>query len=120
MMALSCSQSTTCDSLIYVVRNRRIMRPMNHTTPAPEAASGRFVLRIEPGLHAALRAAADGAGVSLNEHCRLKLLAPRIHVSGPAHQPVRHLAAVSPRIGAQAGRTAPARRRAQVAKRGQA
>ncbi len=39
-------------------------------------ASGRFVLRLEPGLHAALRAAASDAGVSLNEYCVRKLAAP--------------------------------------------
>ncbi len=39
-------------------------------------ASGRFVLRIAPGLHAALRAAAAEAGVSLNDYCARKLAAP--------------------------------------------
>ena len=38
--------------------------------------SGRFLLRIEPGLHAALRTAAAAAGVSLNEYCARKLAAP--------------------------------------------
>jgi hypothetical protein len=38
--------------------------------------SGKFVLRIEPGLHAALRAAAEVAGLSLNEYCARKLAAP--------------------------------------------
>jgi predicted nucleotidyltransferase len=42
------------------------------------SASGRFVLRIEPGLHAALRAAAAEAGVSLNEYCARMLTAPRV------------------------------------------
>lgn len=40
------------------------------------AASGRFVLRIDPGLHAALRAAAREAGVSLNDYCAGKLVLP--------------------------------------------
>lgn len=31
--------------------------------------SGRFVLRIDPGLHGALRTAATAAGLSLNEYC---------------------------------------------------
>ena len=35
--------------------------------------SGRFVLRIDPGLHGALRKAARAAGVSLNEYCARKL-----------------------------------------------
>jgi len=39
-------------------------------------ASGRFVLRIEPGLHAALRAAARDSGVSLNDYCARKLALP--------------------------------------------
>lgn len=39
-------------------------------------ATGRFLLRIDPGLHAALRAAARAAGVSLNEYCARKLAAP--------------------------------------------
>jgi predicted nucleotidyltransferase len=38
--------------------------------------SGRFLLRIEPGLHAALRAAASAMGQSLNEYCGRKLAAP--------------------------------------------
>lgn len=38
--------------------------------------SGRFVLRIDPGLHAALRAAARKAGVSLNDYCARKLALP--------------------------------------------
>jgi predicted nucleotidyltransferase len=39
-------------------------------------ASGRFLLRVRPGLHAALRAAARGAGLSLNDYCARKLAAP--------------------------------------------
>jgi len=38
--------------------------------------SGRFVLRIDPGLHAALRSSAEVMGVSLNEYCARKLAAP--------------------------------------------
>lgn len=34
------------------------------------------MLRLEPGLHAALRAAAKVGGVSLNEYCATKLAAP--------------------------------------------
>lgn len=40
------------------------------------AASGRFVLRLPPALHAALQAAAREAGVSLNEYCLRRLTAP--------------------------------------------
>lgn len=57
-------------------------------TTQPDPASGRFVLRIEPGLHAALRAAADAAGLSLNEYCRRKLMTPGLRVSGPATEVV--------------------------------
>ena len=37
--------------------------------------SGRFVLRMPPGLHAALERAARAAGVSLNEYCVRRLAA---------------------------------------------
>lgn len=43
---------------------------------ADAVASGKFLLRLEPGLHAALREAARSAGVSLNEYCSRKLAAP--------------------------------------------
>jgi len=39
-------------------------------------ASGRFVLRLRPGLHAALRSTARRAGLSLNDYCARKLAAP--------------------------------------------
>jgi hypothetical protein len=39
-------------------------------------ASGRFVLRIDPRLHAELRKAARVEGISLNEHCARKLALP--------------------------------------------
>lgn len=35
--------------------------------------SGRFVLRIDPGLHALLRRSARDAGLSLNDYCARKL-----------------------------------------------
>ncbi|HSN53693.1 MAG TPA: toxin-antitoxin system HicB family antitoxin [Candidatus Sulfomarinibacteraceae bacterium] len=44
--------------------------------PADTEFSGRFLLRIEPGLHAALRRAATASGLSLNEYCARKLAAP--------------------------------------------
>src|SRR5436309_6925289 len=43
---------------------------------AKRTPSGKFVLRIEPGLHALLRRAAQEQGVSLNEYCARKLAAP--------------------------------------------
>jgi hypothetical protein len=39
-------------------------------------ASGRFVLRLAPDLHAELRGAAAGAGLSLNDYCARKLALP--------------------------------------------
>ena len=47
----------------------------SHVTVAREA-SGRFLIRIDPGLHAALREAARAEDVSLNEYCARKLAAP--------------------------------------------
>jgi predicted nucleotidyltransferase len=44
--------------------------------PRRAGASGRFVLRLSPGLHAALRRAARDAGVSLNDYCARKLALP--------------------------------------------
>jgi hypothetical protein len=43
---------------------------MSHP-PAP--ASGRFLLRLDPKQHAALRRAARAAGLSLNDYCARKL-----------------------------------------------
>jgi predicted nucleotidyltransferase len=44
--------------------------------------SGRFVLRIDPGLHGALREAARAAGSSLNEYCARKLATPLASFDG--------------------------------------
>lgn len=55
---------------------------MHDTTE--DLPSGRFVLRIEPELHAALREAAEACGLSLNEYCTRKLTAPGSNVAGPA------------------------------------
>jgi len=46
-------------------------------------ASGKFVLRIDPGLHAALRRAARAEGISLNDFCARKLAAPAGSTSAP-------------------------------------
>ncbi|MFQ5670910.1 MAG: toxin-antitoxin system HicB family antitoxin [Acidobacteriota bacterium] len=40
------------------------------------APSGRFLLRIDPGLHALLRRTAHEEGLSLNDYCARKLAAP--------------------------------------------
>ncbi|MHB0970943.1 MAG: toxin-antitoxin system HicB family antitoxin [Thermoanaerobaculia bacterium] len=52
--------------------------------------SGRFVLRIEPELHAALRRAAAGEGISLNEYCARRLALPSGTVAAPAVDVIRH------------------------------
>jgi predicted nucleotidyltransferase len=61
----------------------------------PSRPSGRFVLRIEPGLHATLRAAAAALNVSLNEYCERKLALPIGSSSAlsPAHALVERAAA---------------------------
>lgn len=43
---------------------------------APHRPSGRFLLRIDPDLHASLRDAARAAGTSLNDYCGRRLAAP--------------------------------------------
>ena len=55
----------------------------------PRSPSGRFVLRIEPELHAALRRAAKDAGLSLNEYCARKLAAPENRSAGPFEEAIR-------------------------------
>jgi predicted nucleotidyltransferase len=58
-------------------------------------ASGRFLLRLDPGFHATLREAARAADVSLNEYCARKLAAPLggLVASADAIAVVRHAAA---------------------------
>ena len=58
-----------------------------------DAASGRFVLRIDPRLHSALRQAAQNAGVSLNEFCARKLALPAAGLAGPGGEAAAKLAA---------------------------
>lgn len=62
--------------------------------PAARGASGRFVLRIPSGLHAALRTAARNAGLSLNDYCARILAAPRgdLATVEPAAAVVTHAA----------------------------
>lgn len=43
---------------------------------SPDACSGRFLLRIDPSLHAALRQAAAARGLSLNTLCAQSLARP--------------------------------------------
>ena len=68
----------------------------NSTTTAARrggSPSGRFVLRIEPELHAALRRAAADAGLSLNAYCARKLAAPGNRPAGPFDEAVRRASA---------------------------
>lgn len=59
-------------------------------------ASGRFLLRVDPRLHALLRRAAREAGLSLNEYCSRCLAAPaaRTDALDPAADVVRRAAAL--------------------------
>jgi hypothetical protein len=56
--------------------------------------SGRFLLRIDPGLHASLRAAAGAAGLSLNDYCARKLASPGGDPLGPATAAVARAVAI--------------------------
>jgi hypothetical protein len=67
---------------------------MNDTTPR-QLPSGRFLLRVDPELHALLRDEAHRAGLSLNEYCARKLAAPGPDVDGPAVGIVRRAATVT-------------------------
>lgn len=55
---------------------------MIDTMKVPKEPSGRFVLRIDPRVHAALRGAAKAAGMSLNEYCARKLAATSTNLGG--------------------------------------
>jgi hypothetical protein len=70
------------------------MRDTKEAAAARAGASGRFVIRMEPGLHAALRAGARAAGVSLNDYCVQKLAAPG-PAGGDAAQVVTRAAAIA-------------------------
>lgn len=66
---------------------------------ARSTPSGRFVLRLHPGLHEALRQAAGARGVSLNEYCVARLAAPcgELPVFDGASAAVRRAATLSGR-----------------------
>ena len=66
---------------------------MSDTKTGRTHASGKFLLRIEPGLHAALRQAAAAVGLSLNDFCARKLAAPGLAPSAPGAQAVERAAA---------------------------
>jgi hypothetical protein len=52
-------------------------------TRSSGAASGRFVLRIDPDLHARLRRGARREGTSLNDHCARRLSALQTSIPAP-------------------------------------
>lgn len=58
------------------------------------APSGRFVLRIEPGLHGTLREAARAAATSLNEYCARKLASPGVRLDEEASTIVERAASI--------------------------
>lgn len=65
---------------------------MDHDTTSEgkrPPASGRFLVRIDPGLHAALRARAASRGISLNRHCAGKLGSPDSELPAPGVGTVR-------------------------------
>lgn len=57
-------------------------------------ASGRFLLRIDSGLHTALREAAREAGLSLNQYCAAKLALPCGNISDESVKVVRRAASL--------------------------
>lgn len=70
---------------------------MSDTIPsgALRKASGRFVVRLDPGLHSRLREEARDAGISLNDLCVRKLSPPGASLPGPAQAAVRRAADVA-------------------------
>lgn len=52
------------------------MQEQSDTSQTRSLPSGRFNLRIEPELHAVLRAAARSANTSLNDYCARRLASP--------------------------------------------
>jgi predicted nucleotidyltransferase len=67
---------------------------MDDITKRDTPRSGRFVLRIDPGLHAALRAAARAERLSLNDYCARKLALPGSGLAGPAWAAVQQATAL--------------------------
>jgi predicted nucleotidyltransferase len=69
---------------------------MKKNVRSTETLSGRFLLRISPGLHAALREAAAAQGLSLNDYCARKLATPAgsLAAAGGTGQVVERAAAM--------------------------
>lgn len=58
---------------------------------AADSPSGRFVLRLDPELHAALRREAAELGLSLNEHCSRVMATQRACADGDAAAVIREI-----------------------------
>ena len=58
------------------------MNDTNQRNSKDDRPSGRFVLRIDPDLHAFLRDSATAAGMSLNEYCSRSLALPPADLPG--------------------------------------
>jgi len=58
---------------------------------APGSPSGRFVLRLDPALHARLRDTAGRLDISLNEYCSRILAAPGSRALVPAGEVIQRL-----------------------------
>ncbi len=73
----TCHSPQLPHSTVDTAHVRRYHTDMSHDTKSEASdPSGRFVLRIDPGLHGALRTAARAASMSLNEYCARKLASP--------------------------------------------
>lgn len=70
--------------------------PSDTTVESGESRSpsGRFVLRIDPGLHGSLRQAARAAATSLNEYCARKLTSPGVWLDEEASAIVERAASI--------------------------
>lgn len=70
--------------------------PSDTTVESGESRSpsGRFVLRIDPGLHGTLREAARAAATSLNEYCARKLASPGVWLDEEASAIVERAASL--------------------------
>jgi len=69
-------------------------------SPAAPDASGRFLLRIDAGLHAALRRAATAQGLSLNDYCA-RALASAAGVAGAWHGGAEAVTRAAALVGAE-------------------
>lgn len=91
---LAMLRAVACEPTDWLDARSAVVSPtMKRDTGLP---SGRFLLRIDPPLHAALRRAAQEAGISLNDYCGRSLAAPpgRAGALRPAADVVRRAASL--------------------------